>query len=412
MTGAPNTAPTPGGHLPAHVLRFARLLRAAGLPVGTGSALDAVRALSLVDVTRRDELYWALHAVLVRDPAERELFEHAFRLVWRDPSDAAGAPALEGARDLPGPERPRPRRRVAEAWAAGADGPPPARGGTPEPDAAHTASARETLRTKDFREMSADEVRRARRVVERLPLALELRATRRFRADPRGPRVDPRATLRATLRAGGGRIAVQRRRRRLRPPPLVVLCDVSGSMGRYTRMLLHFAHALTHRRGRVRTFVFGTRLTEATRALERRDVDDALARLGRTVADWEGGTRIGRCLDRFNRDHARRALGAGAVVLLVTDGLDRDAGKGLARAAARLRRSCRRLVWLNPLLRFEGFEPEAAGVRALLPHVDEHRPVHDLASLEALAQALSRPLAPVLPGRRAAGMRPTARAVR
>ncbi len=185
---------------------------------------------------------------------------------------------------------------------------------------------------------------------------------------------------------------------------MVALCDVSGSMARYSRMLLRFLHALGAGRERVHAFTFGTRLTPVTRHLRHRDVDQALAAVGRAVSDWDGGTRLGACLREFNLRWARRLLGQGAVVVLFTDGLDREDGRGIAEEAARLRRSCRRLVWLNPLLRFNGFEPRAAGIRALLPEVDDFRPVHDLASLEALARALSAP--PVRRERR--GARPAA----
>jgi uncharacterized protein with von Willebrand factor type A (vWA) domain len=199
-----------------------------------------------------------------------------------------------------------------------------------------------------------------------------------------------RGTLRAGAR-GGGALALRWRRPAVRPPPLVALCDISGSMARYSRVLLHFLHAITNDRHRVQTFLFGTRLTHVTRHLRQRDVDLALARVGKAVADWSGGTRIGVCLNEFNLRWSRRVLGQGAVVLLISDGLDRDAGAGLGAAMDRLHRSCRRLIWLNPLLRFPGFEPRAAGVAAMLPHVDELRPVHSLASLEALAAALGEP---------------------
>lgn len=199
-----------------------------------------------------------------------------------------------------------------------------------------------------------------------------------------------RATLRRTLRSGGASIDLARRRRRVRHPPLVVLCDISGSMSRYSRMLLHFLHALTNDRDRVHTFLFGTRLTNVTRHLRQKDVDVALERVAGAVEDWSGGTRIGQTIARFNRDWSRRVLGQGAVVLLITDGLDRDAGLGLDVQMERLHKSCRRLIWLNPLLRYEGFQPKSSGIRAIMPHVDEFRPVHNLKSLEDLAQALTR----------------------
>jgi uncharacterized protein with von Willebrand factor type A (vWA) domain len=201
-----------------------------------------------------------------------------------------------------------------------------------------------------------------------------------------------RATLRAQLRAGPGIIPLARKAPRVRPPPLVALCDISGSMARYSRMLLHFLHALATARDRVHSFVFGTRLTNISRQLKNRDVDLALDRVAATVEDWEGGTRIGACLHDFNRNWSRRVLGQGAVVLLITDGLDRQHDERLAKEAERLGKSCRRLIWLNPLLRYDGFEPKATGVRAILPHVDEFRATHNLESLEALATALSSPI--------------------
>jgi len=212
--------------------------------------------------------------------------------------------------------------------------------------------------------------------------------TRRFRADPAGPRIDMRATLRNSLRGGASDIDLRRRRRRERHPPLVVLCDISGSMSRYSRMLLHFLHALTNDRDRVYTFLFGTRLTNITRQLRQRDVDVALARVAEAVEDWSGGTRIGASLREFNRRWSRRVLGQGALVIFISDGLDRDAGEGLAEEMERLHKSCRRLIWLNPLLRYEGFEPRSLGMRAILPHVDDFRTVHNLESLGQLAAAL------------------------
>jgi hypothetical protein len=213
--------------------------------------------------------------------------------------------------------------------------------------------------------------------------------TRRWMPDPHGARIDLARTARDSRRTFGDLAPLRFRDRVLAPPPLVVLCDISGSMGRYSEMLLHFLHALLASRSRVHAFLFATRLTPVTRTLRRRDPDEALARCGRQAVDWAGGTRLRACLREFNRAWSRRVLGHGAVVLLVTDGLDRDDEPGLAAEADRLHRSCRRLIWLNPLLRWEGFAPRAQGVRALLPHVDEHRPVHDLDSLQALGRALA-----------------------
>jgi uncharacterized protein with von Willebrand factor type A (vWA) domain len=344
-----------------------------------------------VDVLRRDELYWALHAVLVKRPEDYDLFDQAFRLFWRDPHgvDAALAALLSHVR-VPRPVHPAVSRRVAEAWRPPAAGvsPPPERA---ELDAALTFSADEVLRARDFEQMSAAELARARRLVARLAVAIRPVRSRRLAPDARGPKIDLARTVRDSVKTFGDLAPLRFRSRVLVQAPLVVLCDISGSMGRYSEMLLLFLHALIGARARVHAFVFATRLTNVTRTLRRRDVDEALARCGREVLDWAGGTRLRACLREFNRAWSRRVLGASAVVLLVTDGLDRDPDPGLAAEADRLHRSCRRLIWLNPLLRWQGFEPRASGVRALLPHVDEHRPVHNLDSLEALGRALEAP---------------------
>jgi uncharacterized protein with von Willebrand factor type A (vWA) domain len=266
-------------------------------------------------------------------------------------------------------------------------------------DAAMTASRREVLQTMDFEQMSAEEIQAAKSAIARMRLPIAEVATRRYQPSGRRRRVDMRATLRSSLRSGAASIPIRWRDRRTRPPPLVILCDISGSMSRYTRMFVHFMHTLTNDRDRVHTFLFGTRLTNVTRYLRHKDVDVALAKITEAVEDWSGGTRIGESLHDFNVHWSRRVLGQGAVMLLISDGLDRDAGRGLAAEVDRLHRSCRRLIWLNPLLRFEGFEPKSQGIQAILPYVDEFRPVHNLESLGQLIEALSRP-----PARRKEGM--------
>ncbi|HKE18618.1 MAG TPA: VWA domain-containing protein [Kofleriaceae bacterium] len=376
--------------LARNILGFVRILRAAGLPTGPESMLAALRAAEAVDVVVRDQFYWALHAVLVHRPEDHQVFDEAFGLFFRDP----GAPPeafslLMAASQVPRP--PGASRRVSEALRPPA---PPAAGTEPEVRveavAALAFSPDELLRTRDFEQMSADEVRRARAAAARIDLLVRPVRTRRFQPWPRG-RLDLPRTIRDAMRTFGDVAPLRYRRRRLRQPPLVALCDISGSMGRYSEMLLAFLHAVSATRPRVHTFLFGTRLTNATRTLRHRDVDQALAQLGREVVDWGGGTRLGACLHEFNRAWSRRVLAQGAVVLLISDGLDRDPTALLAAEAERLHKSCRRLLWLNPLLRWEGFEPRAQGVRALLPHVDEHRPVHNLDSLEALARTLAAP---------------------
>jgi uncharacterized protein with von Willebrand factor type A (vWA) domain len=390
-------APSNVGRLPHNVAGFVRMLRRAGLPVGPGHTIRAVQALDRIDLTDKQQFYWALHGTLVSKPEQRAIFQSAFRLFWRDPFGAdAALSALLSKASVPSPEADRkPPARLEPrlepgSVEAGSDEPRGAGEQEDEETRFRMAfSSAEVLRTKDFEDMTADEATAVKEAMRSLRLVLPPIRTRRFRADPRGSAIDMRRTVRSALRTGSETLRLERRSYAARRPTLVVLADISGSMEPYSRVLLHFLHALTNAGDRVHTFLFGTRLTNVTRYLRDQDVDRALDRIGSEVTDWYGGTRIGDALRQFNLRWSRRVLSQGAVVLLVSDGLDREGGSGIAAEAERLRRSCRRLVWLNPLLRFEGFEPKAAGVRALLPHVDEHRTVHNLVSLEQLAEALS-----------------------
>ena len=384
-------APVSGAAIGPNLLAFVRLLRRAGLRVGPGEALLAAEALAIAGMQQREVVQAALRATLVRRHEQSAIFDAAFALFWRDPERARAAAAL-AMLDAQKPEdKSKPGgRRLAEAMANRP--PPPPRETPPEPprqDAAMTVSEREQLQAMDFEAMSAAQIAAARQEIRKLVLPLDARPTRRFQAHPHGRRVDLRATLRASARHGGEISAILRRRRVVRPPPLVAICDISGSMARYAQVLLHFLHAVTNDRDRVSCFLFGTRLSNITRQLRHRDPEIAFEMVGHIVPDWSGGTRIGEALEEFNRRWGRRVLGQGAVVLLITDGLDREGGRGLAEATERLKRSCRRLIWLNPLLRFSGFEPRSQGIRAMLPHVHEFRPVHNLASLRDLVATLS-----------------------
>jgi uncharacterized protein with von Willebrand factor type A (vWA) domain len=380
------------GRLIENLVYFGRTLRAAGLPVGPGKLIDAVEALRTVGLSRRDDFYWALHSVLVSRRDQRPIFDQAFHLFWRNPQLLERMMSLV----LPSFNAPEEKdkdeiaRRLAEALAAESSQEPPPLEET-EIDTVLTWSDREVLRTTDFEKMSALEEAEAKRAIAALHFAIRPVSVRRYRADPGGSRIDPRGSLRATLRQGGGAIPLRFRERRKRRPPLVVLCDISGSMARYSRLFLYFIHRAANEHDRFHAFLFGTRLTNITRALRSRDVDEAVAEVSSQVVDWSGGTRIGACLAEFNRLWSRRVLAQGAIVLLITDGLDREGGTGLAAEMARLKRSCRRIIWLNPLLRYDLYEPKAMGARAILPYVDEFRPVHNLESLDALADALSRP---------------------
>lgn len=389
------------GKLAHNITHFARALRRAGLPVGPGRVLVAIQAVAAAGFTERADFYWALHAVFVNRPEQRQVFDQVFRLFWRDPRYmehmmAMLLPAIRGAQEETAAAA--AARRAAEALLDGAGPERPAAepgGEGIEIDASHTASATERLRSLDFEQMGAGEMAQAKRMLSRLALPVRPLATRRLRAEAAGRFPDWRRTLRAAVRHGGETLRLARRGRATRWPDLVVICDISGSMSQYSRMVLHFVHAVANRQGqgwaRVHGFTFGTRLTNISRHLRNRDVDSALKAAGAQAQDWQGGTRIGACLHAFNRDWSRRVLARGAVVLLITDGLDRDDTALLAREMERLHLSSRRLIWLNPLLRWEGFAPRARGIAAMLPHVDAFRAAHSIASLEALAQAVSDP---------------------
>jgi uncharacterized protein with von Willebrand factor type A (vWA) domain len=388
----PRDLTPPPGTLAANVLEFARLLRRAGLPVGPADMLAAQTALDLTGITSRDDMRTALRATMVHRHDHAPLFDGAFDLFWRDPAasrfDAMMAALANQA--PPQPAKPTPgSRRLSEAFNTPRD--QRETQDDREPDAALTVSNSERLQTMDFEAMSAADILSAKQEIRRLRLPLDLRRTRRTRPSTRGTIIDMAATLRAGLRHGGELVDLVRAERTVRPPPLVVLCDISGSMGRYAQILLHFLHAVANDRDRVSVFLFGTRLSNITRQLRHRDPEAAFAAVAAQVPDWSGGTRIGETIAQFNRQWAKRVLGQGAIVLLVTDGLDRAGADGLGEAMERLHKSCRRLIWLNPLLRWDGFEPRSQGIRAMLPHVDEFRPVHNLASLRALIESLSRP---------------------
>jgi uncharacterized protein with von Willebrand factor type A (vWA) domain len=384
--------PLPRGRLAENVLHFVRVLRTAGLPVGPAKVIDAIAAVEAVGVANRTDFREALAAVLVSRQEHLALFEQAFELFWKNPKllekmVAALLPRVYGrtGEDAAPPDLPS---RLAQAMLP--PKPPPHAEDDEEVDidAALTFSAREILQKKDFATMTVDELAQVKRMLARLKLPLPERPQRRTHAARRGAHIDLRATMRGMTGAAGAVAPLAFRTRIRRPPPLVVLCDISGSMDRYARMLLHFLHAITNDRHRVRTLVFGTRLTNITRHLKHRDVDVALARVTASVDDWAGGTRIGACLADFNRRWSRRLLGQNAVVLLISDGLDAEAGEGLAFEVERLAKSSARLVWLNPLLRYPGFEARPAGIRAILPYVDDFLPVHNMASLRDLSAAL------------------------
>ena len=383
------------------LLRFGQLLRLMGLQVSLRQMLDLVEATEHVPITDKYDFYCAARALLVVRREDLPVFDEAFALFWRSEEQPAGG------REVNGPAR---RARLPREGAAGSEGnddgerkePAPAEGGTDEPapgDGARLVnlsvrrarySAREALRTKDFGEMSWEEVQAAKRAIAKLEWRLGRRLTRRYRRGRKG-KLDLRRVVRENLANEGELISLPHRTRAQRLRPLVVLCDVSGSMERYSRMLLHFVHALTHGLDGVdvEAFVFSTRLTRITHHLRHRDIDECLDRVGKAVPDWSAGTRIGEAIRSFNYHWARRTLGRGAVVLVISDGWDRGDVDLLASEAARLQRSAYRLIWLNPLVGADGYEPSQRGMAAALGFVDDLLPGRNLAGLEQLAEILS-----------------------
>ncbi|ABE63386.1 VWA containing CoxE-like protein [Nitrobacter hamburgensis X14] len=382
----------PTGRIADNVIGFARALRAAGLPVGPGAVIAALNALHLIDIGNRADVFTTLESIFVTRHDHGLIFAQAFDLFfraagqWKNVLDSVPLP--DQAKKPPSPAS----RRVDEALSQPAI--------TSESEASQeqetrlSVSDREVLQERDFAQMSAAEIAEVTQVIATMKLPQAELRTRRTRPDHRGLRLDLRRTLRGSLRTGGEIVDIHRLGLIDKPAPIVALLDISGSMSEYTRLFLHFLHAITDARKRVSVFLFGTRLTNVTRALRARDPDEALAACSSVVEDWAGGTRIATSLHNFNKLWGRRVLAQGAIVLLITDGLEHEADSKLTFEMDRLHRSCRRLIWLNPLLRYDGFEPKAQGIKMMLPHVDEFRPVHNLSSIKGLIAALSPALAP------------------
>ncbi|MCB9128937.1 MAG: VWA domain-containing protein [Ardenticatenales bacterium] len=367
------------GNLLAHLLRFTRLLRLMGVSTSFGQTISLVDALPHVPLTDKRDFYMAARALLLVRHEDYPIFDQAFQLYWRRPERVRSdldPDTLDARQKLARlPSLPHLLSEIQPEDSPEADRP--------------SYSQLESLRTKDFAQMTWEEIEAAKRVMRRMAWPISQRQSRRIRAAHRGHRLAMRRLLRDNLRYGGEPLLLRWQERRIKPRPLVVLCDISGSMERYSRMLLHFLHALNHRMDRVESFVFGTRLTRISHHLRHRDVDESLAEVGEIVADWSGGTRIGESIRRFNFDWARRTLGRGAVVLIISDGWDRGDPDDLAREMQRLQRSAHRLIWLNPLLGHARYEPIQRGMAAALPFVDDFLPVHNLQSMAQLAERLA-----------------------
>ena len=365
---------------------FARLLHDAGLDAGPGRLTTATRALGEIDIRDAGAFRDSLRACFVSRRDEVPLFEAAFDIFWAPPDPRVAAGAIPGrGRPLPLP----PERARAWLQALGLNNsklPREEEEGVPANSSGY--SAEELLRNKDFEAMNWLETEQVKRLLQQEPWRVAERRTRRLRP-AQGGRVDLRRTTRQSIRSSGELVRLLHRRPRLRRRPLVLICDVSGSMERYSRLLLIFAYAVA-RREDVETFVFSTRLTRITRLLRRRDIDRALAEVGKRVHDFSGGTRIGQALADFNRRWARRVLGHGAITIVVSDGWDRGDPAQLAQELERLRRMSHRLIWLNPLLGSEGYEPVTRGMAAALPHTDDFLAAHNLKALDELGALLAR----------------------
>jgi len=377
------------GRLADNILLFCRTLRHAGLAIGPGRVIEAGNAVLRSGIERRDDFYYALRAVLVSDPAHFRLFDQAFHIYFRnlrllERMMSLLLPTIERVSE--GGNTDLAVRRLMESLTANDtidDG-----DAIIEIDQSASYSRRELLRHKDFEQMSLQEQSEAKQLLREEIDVIKDVPTRRFRPHPFGHRYDLRRSMQLMLRNNGQLIELAKKKRRLRPPTLVLICDISGSMSSYSRIFLHFAHALSSHRQTVHSFVFGTRLTNISHRLMGKDVDRALAQVSDDVQDWDGGTRIADCLERFNVDWGRRVLSGHAVVILLSDGLERDSESDLEFQMQRLQRTCDQLIWMNPMLRYEHFEAKAMGIRTMLPHVDLFLPSHNLESLAQLGQIL------------------------
>lgn len=372
-------------HIVEQILAFTQLLRAMGVDVSPGQALDLLQALEYAPLTNRDDFRSAARCTLIRRHEDLPLFEAAFAFFWRNRSlDPLGLV-------LPRTEVPqKPLRLPRQPKNPGdSDKPKNPEDEKPETEILMSYSATEALRQKDFGSFTWEEVEACKQLMREMTWRIEPRETRRRRPTPKGAQIDMRRVLRRNLRYGGEMLELTWREPRQRQRPLVVICDISGSMERYSRILLQFIHTISNGLRDVESFVFGTRLTRITRQLRQRDIDDAIESVSKQVNDWSGGTRIGDAVKDFNFTWGRRVLGRGAVVLLISDGWDRGDPQLLAQEMSRLQHSCYRLIWLNPLLGTPGYQPLTQGMQAALPNVDDFLPVHNLNSLEELGEKLS-----------------------
>jgi uncharacterized protein with von Willebrand factor type A (vWA) domain len=373
-----------------NLVLFGRLLRSVGLDVGSGQVIDLAAALEFVDIGQRDDFYFAARALFAHRRADLALFDQAFKLFWQARTlPAINAPAFINPALLPKALR-MPDAAYREI-SLGTEEMQNARASERVMvEIQQTYSAVEVLRHKNFEAFTWDEVQRAKQLMAEMTWRVGKRATRRKEPVAHGTHLDMRRVIRRNLKYGGEFLDLAWKQIKFKPRPLVVLCDISGSMEQYSRMLLHFIHTLSNGLDRVETFLFGTRLTRITRQLARKDIDDAVGEVVKVVQDWGGGTRIGDAIKTFNYRWARRVAARGAVVLIISDGWDRGDVDVLRGEIARLQKSCFRLIWLNPLLGLPDYQPLTQGLQAALPFVDDFLSAHNLASLEILGRTLNQ----------------------
>lgn len=397
--------------LSSNLLTLGRDLRDAGMKIGSGQIINLVEAVSTIDCRRRDDFYSAAKSTLVTSPEQIPVFDHAFSRFWRrllkpempndelfdrhefdmppapsDESEQAQASKKQAADKNSTVKKERAVVAVEDTDDQNAEDQQDL---DALPEDVIVFSAREVLKKKDFAQFTPDEIAEARRIIAGMNWRLGTRQTRRKEKANNGDFIDYRRTLRHSMKHGGVPIELRRRRNKVKMRPLVLICDISGSMDRYSRLLLQFVHAMEQGLENVEVFVFSTRLTRITRELRKKNVDAAIEQVVNSVHDWSGGTRIGESIKAFNYEWSRRVLRSGATVVMISDGWDRGDPQLLATEMARLQRSCRRLIWLNPLLGAPGYQPLTQGIRAALPFVDAFLPIHNLKSLEALAELLS-----------------------
>ncbi|KLN62554.1 von Willebrand factor A [Kiloniella spongiae] len=390
------------GYLAENIMHFARTLRKAGLSLPPARVLEAIDAITFSGLTRRDDIHATFQCLFINSRDQQEIFDQCFHIFWRNPEFLERAMSLllptTFLENAPQDEKDKALKRVSQAFAPEQKKQPAPEKDEEEPeiefDARLTSSDEKVLRHKDFEQMSAQEQQKALNLIKRLQLPAEQIKTRRFSPSVQKQRIDTRRTMQASMRRGADIIELKYKAKKIQRAPLVILCDISGSMSEYSRMLLHFIHSLISARDRIHSFTFGTELHNITRQMKYRDVDEALAAVGQQIDDWSGGTRISSALHDFNQHWSRRVLGQRANVLLITDGLERDGAYDLSVEMDRLHKSCRKLIWLNPLLRYDAFQAKARGIKLMLPHVDEFRSAHNINSLEGLIESLqnnSRP---------------------